>query len=165
MTLDTFTLQIIERLSATYRVDPIVVRAIIAVEYAGNPQAVRFEPNFKYITETLEYAKATGVSVATEVTLQKMSWGLMQVMGATARGLGYQGPLISLAVSASLGLEFGIKYLKSRYQRYAPASTGWSEPVIAAYNAGSPTKDGQGKWTNSGYVARVEEEYLALRKL
>lgn len=162
--MDTFTLQIIDRLGGECRIDPAMIRSIIQTETEW-ANTVRYEEDYRYISNVMTHARNNHITFKTETVLQRMSWGLMQVMGGTARDLGYEGHLLELATSQALGLEYGVRYLKSRYVKYAPQLTGWSETVVAAYNAGSPKKRGDGTWVNEDYVRKCEKNYLALRKL
>jgi soluble lytic murein transglycosylase-like protein len=107
--------------------------AQVEKESSGNPNAIRLEPNFKWF-----YPK--GVFLAgDELEFQRTSWGLLQIMGATARELGYtvpatpwpSGPLKADAVAA---LDLGCRYMASKIQRW-----GNIHDALSAYNAGSPT--------------------------
>lgn len=135
---------------ARHGVDAQLVAAIITVESSWSPWAVRHEPLYSYLSEVEQNAKRSGWSPATERQLQKMSWGLMQVMGATARDLAYQDPLTQLIVP-SANLEVGIRYLKTKLARYK----GDTEAAIAAYNAGAARRGANGQFANQTYVDRV----------
>jgi soluble lytic murein transglycosylase-like protein len=93
----------IQELSAKYEVDPDLVRAVMRCESGGNPDAV---------------SSAGAI-------------GLMQLMPATARGLGVDPnePLRNL--------EGGIKYLAQLADKY----DGDYVRTLAAYNAGSGRVD------------------------
>lgn len=69
--------------------DPALVLAIIEQESGFIQWAVRYEPDFleKYVPENLS---------VTERHMRTTSWGLMQVMGQSARECGYAGPLAQL---------------------------------------------------------------------
>ncbi len=147
-----------------YNIDPQLVLAMIEVESGGDPVRVRYEPHYRYLVQPEAFAKAQGISVQTEKELQKISWGLLQVMGGTARDLGYAGPLVSLAHDVGLALDLGVRYLVSRYRAFGQLPEkgtiqGWSDPVIAAYNAGSAKRLANGRWANEDYVRKVEKAY------
>lgn len=69
---------------------------------------------------------------ATERSGQKMSWGLMQVMGANARESGFTGTFLSELCDPYVGLKYGMLYLRRLHKKYGD----WHD-VISSYNAGS----------------------------
>lgn len=74
----------------------------------------------------------------------------MQLMGGTARGLGFEGHIAEL-VDPATGLEYGCRYLAKQMTRY-PAIP----HAIAAYNAGSyRDSNGDGFADNQDYVDKV----------
>ncbi len=79
-----------------YRIDPAMLDAIIVTESAYNPWSIRFEPDFKPTTIPNGFAKKNGITAETEGQLLKFSFGLCQIMGDTARRLGFCGMLTSL---------------------------------------------------------------------
>ncbi len=135
------------------KIDYKLMDAVFEVESAWNPWAVRFEPHFRYITNSKQFAKNNGISEATEITMQKISWGLGQVMGGTARGNGFTGPLNSLC-DPKLGIEASVLCMKKLYARFATL-----DERISAYNAGTPIQDSNGKFKNQAYVDKVLRVY------
>lgn len=87
----------------------------------------------------------------TELWGQRQSWGLMQVMGATAREYGFKGDFLSELCDPYLGLKYGMIHLRTLLKRHHGV---WQD-VIASYNAGSPRKDASGKYGNQAYVDAV----------
>lgn len=144
-------------LSNSLNVDSNLVCAIVQVESRWNPCAVRFEPTYKYLENPEIWAVKIGFTVDTETVLQKISWGLLQVMGGVARQLQYQKPLTELCDPED-GLNLGILYLKSKIERYGSDE----KSVIAAYNAGSAVVV-DGVYRNQDYVDRVSEALSQLR--
>lgn len=71
--------------------DPALVCAIIEQESEFNPWAIRFEPGFLN-----RYVLPLNLPNITEAEARSFSWGLMQLMGQSARELGYGGPLAQL---------------------------------------------------------------------
>jgi soluble lytic murein transglycosylase-like protein len=126
-----------------------LLAAIVQTESGGDPLAVRFEPDYKYVLNTAQFATANNISQVTEMMLQKTSWGLVQVMGGVAREHGHKGSILELAV-AEIGLRYGAKHLKKFMRKYPN-----KEDVIASYNAGSPVKGLDGKYKNQQYVDKV----------
>jgi len=127
-----------------------LVEAIVSVESGGETWAGRYEPRYPYVSGLERRPK--GCSVDTEEFFQCCSWGLMQVMGATARGLGLEGWIPQLTIPG-VGVRYGVKYLVQQGKRYS-----WDmEKMIASYNAGSAVRslDRPMEWKNELYVNKV----------
>lgn len=136
------------------RLDWELVAAIVSVESNGNPVAMRYEANYRHTLAVHQWANSLMITPETEELLQKSSQGLMQVMGALFREMGYRGYLPVL--DAAENLKYGCKHLRSLFDR------GYTEEqVVAAYNAGTPRRRG-GMYVNQRYVDRV---YVKLREL
>lgn len=131
--------------------DPNWVMAVIQTESAGNPLAVRFEPNWRWLHNVAAHAKRLKVTEETERSLQSFSWGPMQVMGSVAREWGYPDHLFTLC-DPIRGLEYGCKHLAAMRKRF-PTGRDW----IAAYNGGSPRKNPDGTYKDDleKYVKKV----------
>jgi hypothetical protein len=73
-----------------------------------DPNAIRFEPAFeaRYIKPAIPERPTT------EELTGAMSFGLMQIMGETAREMGYQGRFLTGLCDPDTGLEFGCRKLK-----------------------------------------------------
>ena len=130
-----------------------LVKAIVEVESGGNPWAVRYEPMFYS-----RYIQGKGVrgifpcSNATEERLRAHSFGLMQIMGATAREVGFQSAYLTELCEPDVNLEWCCRYLSGLVKKH-----GGVEPAVAAYNAGSPRKGIDGRWVNQAYVDKVRK--------
>lgn len=132
-----------------------LVEAMIQVESGGNTYAHRIEPGYRYLWDvrrnqafrlsaaearaklppkTFPAPRGLGLTAESEFIAQQTSWGLMQLMGANARSLGFTGPLPELT-EASKGLEFGCRFLRQYADRYLRRS-GWAG-VTDAYNDGN----------------------------
>lgn len=126
---------IIESAAKQYSVDPNLIRAIIAVESSWNPNATRYEP-----------------------TLRDSSYGLMQVLLSTARRVsGNSGLTAQQLLDPTVNILVGTAYLRELMGRY-PTNL---DDVIAAYNAGTPTRSiipGR-TYTNQDYVNKVRSYY------
>jgi soluble lytic murein transglycosylase-like protein len=146
-----FELLICEK-SEQYNVDKNLIKAIIKVESAFNPLAIRYEPNFLYFVDVEKFAKKNNISIATEGILQKCSYGLMQLMGATARSLGFEDTLIKL-FDPNLNLDWGLSFLSKLLKKYDSI-----EDVIASYNAGVARRR-EGRYVNQSYVDKVMKAY------
>jgi hypothetical protein len=114
-----------------------------------NPYAVRYEPNFKWLWKPRE-VKPAGCSMDTETALQRTSIGLMQVMGAVYREMGYKGWLTEILASPKVQLTYGCDFLFRKIKKYG------LEAGICAYNSGSPRYLEDGKtFVNQYYLDRV----------
>lgn len=107
------------------------VRALIEKESSGNPWATRYEPGWRYFESPEYWAGKLGQSEETERNGQSQSYGLMQVMGGTARWLGFAGYFPELCLP-SVGVHFGCLLLARKLRKY-----GNYPAALAAYNAGS----------------------------
>jgi soluble lytic murein transglycosylase-like protein len=74
--------------------------------------------------------------------------GLMQILPATARDMGFEGD--KKLYNPSINIFTGVKYLRFQLDRY-----GNLLDMIAAYNAGSVRKKRDGAYINLAYVANV----------
>ncbi|MGH9735415.1 MAG: transglycosylase SLT domain-containing protein [Candidatus Acidiferrales bacterium] len=94
--------------AARYGLDPALVCGVIDRESSWDQYATRYEQEFfnRYIFPLF---KDPTIS-ATEAHLRAFSWGLMQVMGQTAREFGYAGALPALCLPLN-GVEVGCKVL------------------------------------------------------
>lgn len=138
-----------------HRLPVKLVQAIVQVESGGNPWAVRYESAFY-----AAYVKGRGHKVwhgcsrETEERMRATSFGPMQIMGQTARELGFDEPFLTALCAPLQGLEWGCRYLAKQIQRYG----GDPESGVAAYNAGSATRGANGRWRNQAYVDKVRLE-------
>lgn len=123
-----------------------IVRGIVMQESSGDPSATRYEPGF-----FRRYIDKLGLS-SEEGRGRSTSWGLMQVIGETAREMGMTADFSAL-LDPRVGLYWGCRHLKKLKDRYLK-QYGWGG-VVAAYNAGTPRKRKDGKWVNQYYVDRV----------
>ena len=142
-------------LCSRFAVDAKVFAAIVTVESQWRPLAFRYEPGFYYTVKVEEHSLANNVNQASERILQKSSFGLAQIMGGTARDLGYRGPLPAL-FEAEKSVEWGLRWYASVAKRYAMLRTAVTD-AIAAYNAGTAKRDIGGTYLNQAYVDKVME--------
>lgn len=94
-------LQLIQAKASSMGLDPALCCAIAEQESAGNPWAIRYEPAFY-----LRYEASQNLT-PTEKTARAMSWGLFQLMGESAREIGYKGDLAALC-DPSTGIAWGL---------------------------------------------------------
>lgn len=140
----------IEEGASKHGLEPDWVAACIMTETNGNMFAVRYEPAFKYLYTPRIYAEKLNLSVETEETCQKMSWGYMQVMGAVCRELGFQGH-IPQVLDPSINIDLGCKKIQNLMNKYGDIFQ-----AIAAYNAGSVRKTAGGFFVNQKHVDRFD---------
>jgi soluble lytic murein transglycosylase-like protein len=136
----------IEAAAGKYGIDPDLVEAMVMTESSGRPQATRYEPAFyqRYIVP-LDLPEAEGKKRAT-------SWGLLQIMGQSAREDGYKGEIEAL-LDIHAGLEWGVRHLAKKIKRYGEDDI---NRAVAAYNAGNVRIVPEtGKFVNQSYVDRV----------
>lgn len=136
--------------------EPRLLDAVIEVESNWRPYRARFEQGFNDLVATEKFARLQGISRETERVFQKISWGLGQVMGGTARWLGFAGPLPALC-DPVLGVHYCATYLSYLSKRYVKI-----EDVIAAYNAGSLKYNAKNELINQAYVDKVITAYVSL---
>ncbi len=135
----------IESLIATtvhkHGLPPEIVRAMVVQESTGNTCAIRFEQDFydRYLKGNTPNFRPEHCSWNTERIGRATSWGLMQVMGETARCNGFRGWFAELCVP-EIGLTWGCIYLARLRDKYL-VKGGWPG-VARAYNGGP------GGWDN-----------------
>ncbi len=146
-------LPLVKEKSGKYQLDFKLVDAIIQTESSYNIYAVRFEPKSTGLVIPSKYARINFTTEESELTLQKFSWGITQIMGSTARWLGYQGPMPFLC-DVDTNLNWACRYLSKLKSEH-----GVNDQVIASYNAGSPRRKPSGDFVNQEYVDRVLKIY------
>lgn len=145
----------IEKFAAAHGLSPALVIAIVEVESGGNPWAARHEPAFfRNYVENARIKAVSPCSIDTEKRLRATSFGLMQVMGQTARELGFDKPFLTALCDPATGLEYGCRYLKKQVDRYRDRGLDWA---VAAYNAGTARKNLDGVFLNWAYVDKIRE--------
>ena len=138
-----------------YDLDETIICALIYIESSYNPWIYRYEPQYKWIYKGRtpgDIARRLGITERSELMGQKTSWGLMQIMGATARDMGFT-ELHTQLLQPETNLEYGCKFLASLRKRYPEGLD-----YIAAYNAGSPRRDNTGYYVNQPYIDTIMEK-------
>lgn len=130
---------IINEMSQKYGIEPAWIKAHIKAESNWDVNASRFE------------AHKTDAS-----------WGLMQLMLATAREvLGDPNLTTTQLINPRTNIEAGTKFLSQLWRRF-----GNMRDAIAAYNAGSPRLNKTtGKYVNADYVDKIEKNLAMYRTL
>ena len=78
------------------KVDPMAVAAIAWHESNGFVYAVNYLEGYDNFCRVPHFAKYQRITPETEQALQSQRYGLMQILGANARRLGFDGPLPAL---------------------------------------------------------------------
>jgi soluble lytic murein transglycosylase-like protein len=91
-----------------HALDPSLVCAVIEQESAWNTHAIRYEPAFfaKYVAPLFTNNKVEPPT-NTEANSRAISWGLMQVIGQSAREVGFVGQFLSELCDPAVGIEVG----------------------------------------------------------
>lgn len=142
--------QAIDFYANSHELDASVVYGICMQESLLNPLAARHEKFYNWVINP-ECFRPKYCSLETEIFLQKTSWGLMQMMGAVFRELGYTDWLTRVITDYRLQLEYGCRYLGQKMEKYGMVGG------IVAYNSGRPKKNADGKYINQDYLDKVLE--------
>ena len=134
---------IIREMSLKYGIDEALVKAIIKTESNWDVNASRYEAH-----------------------KGDASWGLMQLLLATARGvLGNNNLTTTQLIQPRVNIEAGTKLMAQNIARYK----GIIPDAIAAYNAGSTrfnkTKGKEHEYVNQEYVDKVWKNYSIYKTL
>lgn len=144
-------LPLVKKIASSNGLDSKIIDGIIITESSYDRWAVRYEKDFRPDQEASLFSKLNMITRSTEVQIEKMSWGLAQIMGGTARWLGYRGPLTQLT-DPEINLELMATLLKRLNKKYRS-----SDAVISAYNAGSARRRTDGSFKNQIYVDKVHK--------
>ena len=149
-------LKLAVRIAKEHKLPPALVCAITEKESSWRPWAIRFEPGYRWLhLRNDDVPRFPGVTSATELCQQRTSWGLMQVIGSTARDLGFPGSYMSELCEPTVGLDYGCRFILSLRERF-----GESIPdIISSYNAGHPTQSNQEEYTTP--VLQLFERFRA----
>jgi soluble lytic murein transglycosylase-like protein len=126
--------------AAEHQLDPELVCAIVEQESSWNPWSVRFEPDFlaRYIVPQFQAGKIS----STEGYARAFSWGLMQVMGETAREEGFTGDLASLC-DPEIGLEWGCRRFAAMLRRAGDVPDAQAAALLHYNGGANPNYPGQ----------------------
>jgi len=150
--------------------DPRVVRAQAGIESAWNPWAWNPEPKYRWFWDvrlgrpfrTLDLSEIEREAPPADFHCfagdpdqewwgQQASFGILQVMGAVARELGFRGHYLTQLCDLELGLEYGCLKLASELRQ-----TGDIRSALARYNGGAKGNAPGGPLRNEAYVLKVE---------
>lgn len=142
-------LKLIEIKSNQFSVLPELIAAIVATESMFRVYAMRYEHQWKYLSNPEGHAVRLGTTIETETVLQSFSYGLLQVMGSIFREYGFLSALPA-ALHPEDNLHYGIQHFKGFLDKY-----GNIEDAISSYNQGSPRRGPDGDYVNQYYVDKV----------
>src|SRR5579863_3871720 len=94
--------------AAKHSLDGALVCAIVEQESSWDTYAIRYEPAFRS-----RYVAPLGLQMTEEVA-RSISWGLMQVMGQSARERGFAGKFLSSLCDPANGLAAGCTVLAAK---------------------------------------------------
>lgn len=131
MTPDPKLQSLARRAAAVEDLDEALVCAVVEQESSWNPWAMRYEPLFfvKYVAPLYTNNKVG----ATEAYARGFSWGLMQVMGQTAREAGVTSLHLSTLCDPAVGLAVGCKILRKKLD----SASGDTRKALQAWNGGA----------------------------
>ena len=131
MPIDAKLLVLAQRAAEAEGLDAALVCAVVEQESRWNPWAMRYEPAFfaKYVAPLYTNNKVG----ATEAYARGISWGLMQVMGQTAREKGASSLYLSTLCDPTVGLAVGCRILRQKLE----AAGGDAAKALSAWNGGA----------------------------
>jgi soluble lytic murein transglycosylase-like protein len=132
--------------------------ALVMVENAKfEPNAVRFEAQLENAAWIVAAAKKYGGTPREMAT----SYGLTQILGATAYSVGHKGSIADLRQKPGVPIELSARYLLERRKRWSGVSSNpkrRDELMLIAYNGGDGAVQkvlAGGTHSSSTYAARV----------
>ena len=146
----------IERAAKAHNVPAPLIAAVIQEESRFDQWATRAEPlyykNRKVRRAAMRWIRAHpgGPNQFTELADRSRSYGLMQIMGETAREQGFASPFLAALYIPDNAIAHGATLIKRLLARYKNDTLS----AISAYNQGSAKKR-RGVFANARYVYRV----------
>ncbi len=144
--------QLAQTTAEKHGVPVALIWRLIATESEWNIYAARYEPNFgRFFAPGPEVHKTTW---QTERELQKISWGLCQIMGWTARTEGWIKPIPEL-LDPGDNIDFACRYLV-KLRNFHPQMPSWRW-AITAYNHSERWEEINPGWWREGYTAKYND--------
>lgn len=149
---------------------PSLILAQVRVESGGNPWAWNPEPQYRYFWDVKlkrpfrevtrmevgfkypppDFPAPPGVDPDAEWWGQSASWGLMQIMGAVAREIGFSHAFLTQLMDPATNLNFGC----DKMLRLMKRNRGNTHAALAQYNGGLAGNDAA-PFRNQSYVDKV----------
>ena len=155
-----------------FGLDPVLAAAIVMQESNGWSDAFRPEPGWKWFWDVKNnkpfrrlYQSEVGALHAPEDfhslmgtsdqewLLQRSNFGLMQIMGAVARELGFKAPYLSALFDPFEGLQWGCMKLGQLTSQCAAGA-------ISAYNCGHPEPGNSYEQSVLNWRARLQPLFV-----
>jgi soluble lytic murein transglycosylase-like protein len=135
--MDKILLTTTQGIAARHALDSSLVCAVIEQESAWNTHAIRYEPAFfaKYVAPVFTNNRVQPPT-NTEACSRAISWGLMQVMGQSAREAGFTGQFLSELCDPAAGIEVGCQVFSQRLR----IADGSELLALQLWNGGSNPK-------------------------
>lgn len=118
--------ELIQVNSLKFGLDPKLVACIILQESNCDPDAYRAEDGFyeKYLknksrSQLPGYIPNFPPTLLSEKRARSISWGVMQIMGETAREMGFSDRWLPRLAQSEINIEIGCKYLGHLFARAA----------------------------------------------
>lgn len=134
-----------------FGLDSALIASVIHQESAGVAFAVRFEPLFyerkiRHLgrTQMAGFVPARIPTLDTERIMRSSSFGLMQILGETARSiLGYRGHYLTSLLDPELNVKLGCTLIKRLLARHSATGDGREQlrRALKEYNGGSDYPD------------------------
>jgi Transglycosylase SLT domain len=151
----------IERAAREHALPASLIAAVIQEESRFDEWATRTEPRYlrsrkvrRFATQFVR-AHRLGPTAFTELVDRSRSYGLMQIMGETAREQGFDAPYLAELYIPSNAISHGAMLLKRLLSRYRNDTLS----AISAYNQGTARRTTHGAkrgvFANARYVYRV----------
>lgn len=150
--------EIIHENADRFGINPRLIAATIECESEWDVNKCEYQKNYTFLFEVDKMADLHDINVPTEIVLQRMKWGLMQVTGAVGLEHGLRLSACSLN-NPHLNIYYGTKHLAKYAQMYTRL-----KDIYAGYNAGS-VKIVNDRYVNEGAVCRFEKAYAKMGNL
>lgn len=149
---------LVEEFSQHYTIPKDLIWAMMQVESSQDTWKCRYESKNMRTNDPDKWAHKLFITAGTESTLQNFSFGLLSLLGVTARDMGFNDYLPKLFIPR-VGLEWGLKYLQGLLAKY-----GNEQDAISAYNMGTPKKNVT-LYINQKYVDSVNANRAKIRNM
>lgn len=154
----TLMKQLFNDMGVKYGLDPRMLACVAIQESNLNPYAIRFEPHIHARLEPRGRLELAGFvprrdatpNLETEKVMRACSFGLMQVLGETARWLAkFQNPYLTSLLDPAINLDVGCQVLL-HYKKMANQNM---QNALAFYNGGKLTEE------TRAYAQRVMQRF------
>src|SRR3990172_3290967 len=146
------TTKLIETVAEAWGIPPMLLHRIAVVESNMNTWATRYEPAYRYHHHMA--AAHLRTTPETEAIHQRTSWGLCQIMGASARDFKYREALPMLCDPA-INLRIACRILADLRDddKQTPRTWRWT---LNAYNHGTGWEFVNPRWEREGYIEQYQ---------